>query len=68
MATMKSLTEMKRWATLRCERCGHRAWRVFRDLDKKREAVESLPNHCERCGAWGTSEVHLTGCANKETT
>jgi hypothetical protein len=21
---MKSLTEMKRWATLRCERCGHR--------------------------------------------
>ena len=24
---------------------------------------ESLPNHCQSCGAWGTTEVHLRGCS-----
>ena len=24
---------------------------------------ESLPNHCQSCGAWGTVEVHLRGCS-----
>ena len=24
---------------------------------------ESLPNHCQECGAWGTVEVHLRGCS-----
>ena len=23
---------------------------------------EPLPNHCQTCGAWGTNEIHLTGC------